>query len=770
MYQRRPLFSLRSHFGMLATILLLFTFVWHAHADGYDAAVKVALEKAGDNTSELAAALEEISESRREGMRFLVANMPVRDLKSLSRDFLLDNVNVAYDAFEKAPWRDEIPHDVFLNDILPHVSINERRDEWRKDFYQRFQPMVADLTNPGEVAAALNNKIFPELKVKYSTKRRRADQGPFESIDSGLASCTGLSILLIDACRSVGVPARFVGTPLWADRSGNHSWVEVWDDGWHFTGAAEPNGNDLDKAWFTGRASTAKRDHPKHAIYAVSYRKTPTLFPLVWDRSIDYVHAVNVTDRYANKATKLAEGLKLGMFRALDANGDRCSVQVRVADVDGKTVFEGKTKDERFDANDHVSTPLKRNSAYTVELVQGEDERATKREINISDDELDRQLFTLYVDGEQQKDIRSKYPTALTKEQAQEATSMLLEARRKQIIVDRKPEMEARSIKIGEQEMPFFYKVYGEKPKDGRSLFISMHGGGGAPKRVNDRQWENQKKLYEPSEGVYVAPRAPTNTWNLWHEAHVDELFARLIENMVAMEDVNPDRVYLMGYSAGGDGVYQLAPRMADRWAAASMMAGHPNDALPLSLRNTPFAIYMGGKDAAYKRNEVAAEWKQKLADLQAADSKGYHHLVTIYPDKGHWMDGQDASSLVWMQKFTRTPFPNVVVWKQDDVTRSRFYWLKVDEPDRHANSEIRATLDGQVVTLESKSANDVKHLYLRFNDAMLDLDEPVLVKRDGETLFEGKLDRSVDMIEASIGERYDPKSVFSAQKKVKLN
>ena len=40
----------------------------------------------------------------------------------------------------------------------------------------------------------------------------------------------------------------------------------------------------------------------------------------------------------------------------------------------------------------------------------------------------------------------------------------------------------------------------------------------------------------------------------------------------IVFEDVDPNRVYLLGYSAGGDGVYQLAPRMADRFAAASMM------------------------------------------------------------------------------------------------------------------------------------------------------------------------------------------------------
>src|SRR6185295_3610744 len=106
-----------------------------------------------------------------------------------------------------------------------------------------------------------------------------------------------------------------------------------------------------------------------------------------------------------------------------------------------------------------------------------------------------------------------------------------------------------------------------------------------------------QIDLYKPAEGLYIAPRAPTNAWNLWHEAPMDALLDRLIEDAIVFGGVNPDRVYLMGYSAGGDGVYQLGPRMADRWAAAAMMAGHPNEASPLGLRNIGFAIQVGAND-----------------------------------------------------------------------------------------------------------------------------------------------------------------------------
>ena len=44
-------------------------------------------------------------------------------------------------------------------------------------------------------------------------------------------------------------------------------------------------------------------------------------------------------------------------------------------------------------------------------------------------------------------------------------------------------------------------RVFGIAPKDGRSLYISMHGGGHCPKEVNDEQWMNQIYLYEPLEG-----------------------------------------------------------------------------------------------------------------------------------------------------------------------------------------------------------------------------------------------------------------------------
>jgi hypothetical protein len=179
----------------------------------------------------------------------------------------------------------------------------------------------------------------------------------------------------------VGIHARFVGTPLWSDRSGNHSWVEVWDEGWHFTGAAEATGDELDNAWFVERAATAQRDVPRHAIYAVSFRATPLRFPLIWDRSIDFVRAVNVTDRYQALGQPLPAGQTAVMVRVIDpASQDRCAANICVRDSAGQLVFQGQTKDERFDANDHTTVALPKNQIFEFEVEH--DNQVTRTQVD----------------------------------------------------------------------------------------------------------------------------------------------------------------------------------------------------------------------------------------------------------------------------------------------------------------------------------------------------------------------------------------------------
>lgn len=261
-----------------------------------------ALEDAGENRPGLERALREAPAEHRDALAFLLAHMPRQDLRSLGPGFLLDNAALAYEAWTTAPWGPGIPREVFLNDVLPYASLTEPRDGSRGRLREIALPLVAGCRTPAEAAEALNRTLFTRVGVVYGNRDVRADAAPLDSMARGQATCIGLSILLVAACRAVGVPARIAGTPAWTSGRGNggtHEWVEVWDGGWHYLGAAEPYSEGFDHAWFSEEAAKALRDHPLHAIYAVSYRRTGTRFPLPWAPRERWVEAENVSDRYA---------------------------------------------------------------------------------------------------------------------------------------------------------------------------------------------------------------------------------------------------------------------------------------------------------------------------------------------------------------------------------------------------------------------------------------------------------------------------------------
>lgn len=269
--------------------------------DEHRTGVARALSEAGKNAAELRQAIENAQEGHRPAVCFLIANMPPADCRTLSAAFLLEDVTLAYQARASQPWAASVPEALFLNYVLPYASINERRDAWRARFTQRCAELVKECKTPAEAACKLNETIFKEFGVSYhASKRPKPDQSPLESIEAGFASCTGLAVMLIDACRAVGVPARFVGTPQWTTQDGNHSWVEIWDGQWHFLGAFEPDPRGVDHAWFTDQAAKADADSRIHSIYAASFRRTGTHFPLVWDMTRVDVPAVNITRRYTD--------------------------------------------------------------------------------------------------------------------------------------------------------------------------------------------------------------------------------------------------------------------------------------------------------------------------------------------------------------------------------------------------------------------------------------------------------------------------------------
>lgn len=286
--------------------------------------------------------------------KFLCENMPEQDRGKVPEAYLRENCRLALEVRDM-PWSRDVPEEIFLNNVLPYSSVGEEVDAWRPLFREKFMPLAANCKTATEVAETLNREIWKMLGVIYSPKRDKPDQSPFHSMRIGIASCSGLSIILVNACRSVGVPARFAGCR-WKKKPGNHSWVEFWDCGkWHHIGAFDsPKANDT---WFDPDAAAAVEDDPVYAVYAASWAKTGILFKAVWRDNGDSrspIPAYNVTARYVKKSVTSAE-VSLGI-NLVDAAGKRVALPVRIIDKKTKRVLaEGVTHDDKQDLNNHFT-------------------------------------------------------------------------------------------------------------------------------------------------------------------------------------------------------------------------------------------------------------------------------------------------------------------------------------------------------------------------------------------------------------------------------
>lgn len=394
----------------IKSVLVLLAFGLSACSSGryagvqkeYHALIDRTIATAGDNAKELKKALKEVPRNEREGMAFLISYMPERDAKSLSADFLLENVQYAYKARAEFPWAKDVPDSVFLNDVVAYANLNENRESWRKDFYKRFKKYVAPCKTMREAIDSVNKNVRDELLVDYNTKREKPDQAPYESMRQHMASCSGLSILLTDAFRAVGIPSRVAGTPAWHDDRGNHNWNEVWIDGqWRFT-EYYPS-DDLDQSWFLTDAGKAIKEDVRKAIYAASFKPTDCYFPLVWDEDIRYVHAENVTDRYtslyrAQLSAMPADGshvaLRVMVFKDKDhaeASGDRVATNLDVFKGD-KQLYGGRSTGATQDMNDVLTFNVEKNQQYVVKFVNGKGEMQTQT-VDVGDDTTTLKLY-----------------------------------------------------------------------------------------------------------------------------------------------------------------------------------------------------------------------------------------------------------------------------------------------------------------------------------------------------------------------------------------
>ena len=243
-------------------------------------------------------------------------------------------------------------------------------------------------------------------------------------------------------------------------------------------------------------------------------------------------------------------------------------------------------------------------------------------------------------------------------------------------------EMNSKSIACQKnQSLRWYEKVVGSPTYGGYALFICLHGGGQGSAQMNDSQW---KDIIPFENGgfqngtIAVACRGITNTWNLHFVDESYPAITRLIEDYIIFRNVDPNRVYIMGFSAGGDGTYALSERLPHLLAACSPQGGHPNGVSTINLCNCPIYMAAGEKDGAFKRNEVCVEYYNKIMGQNGKYLGNYIAKVEVVGGSGHsfqcWktprrsyfngsrsLSQTNETAFTFMYSHTRNPHPTLI-------------------------------------------------------------------------------------------------------------
>ena len=356
--------------------------------------------------------------------------------------------------------------------------------------------------------------------------------------------------------------------------------------------------------------------------------------------------------------------------------------------------------------------------------------------------------------------------------------------------------LEHREIHYNGYTMRFAYFIIGEAYENGYPLFIALHGGGNTTAEINEGQFEHMQIYYKDSieNGIYLTVRSITDSRADIHAAPESfVMYDKLIENFILHRNVDPNRVYLMGFSAGAE--YAIAPRFADRLAAVALSAGHHGWHSPVNLMNLPFLGQVGENDIAFNRHHENIIFGMRLQELQDQFPNKYIYQIFVHRNKGHQiidnshqrhLQSVHADNIAWMNEaadtanwintnsvdfltqFVRDPLPKEMVWDLSSRAEMRniqsFYWLSACMS--MTSGKILAsydTADNRVVI----STTDIKDpFYVMLNSDMVNFDRPlVLVVNESETTH--ILEPCYDTIKATTWERGDINFQFSAKIKI---
>lgn len=270
------------------------------------------------------------------------------------------------------PWSDAVPAEIAAASIIPDTVLDEIPCDWRPELTPLIKPLIKGCTTAREAVLAISTGLGNATGAYYSRERSKHNMNVLETLREKKISCTGQSILLVCALRSVGIPARAVGVHTWNHIEGNHTWAEAWFDGtWHMIEMGE---RDFNTPWVMEYIGMLNPRHPFQRILAASPSGKSTWWPkkLADSGNLTNFAAEDVTERYMQLARRwyATAGIPENTQRILIDLQPRPEIApaVEIINENGEVISSGQLPTSRHDMRYMTRLTMPRTGNHYLRL------------------------------------------------------------------------------------------------------------------------------------------------------------------------------------------------------------------------------------------------------------------------------------------------------------------------------------------------------------------------------------------------------------------
>lgn len=160
----------------------------------------------------------------------------VPDLTTVSSSLLINDIDRAFEVWNKVPYSKNVGFDDFCNYILPYRCSETYIDDIKGYFRAKHKNVlkhVKNASNKYEVADTALKDSYSDLLEDFVTFQKYPYLQPIKFsnlLKAKFGDCHDVNSIRVSTLRALGIPATIDGIPGWGNSNGKHFWFTIIDN------------------------------------------------------------------------------------------------------------------------------------------------------------------------------------------------------------------------------------------------------------------------------------------------------------------------------------------------------------------------------------------------------------------------------------------------------------------------------------------------------------------------------------------------------------